>query len=229
MIPILPMISRLSSLPYHHFSCPGVKYCFENVPVARDHAVLRCLLFTAESLELFATHSSQSILHIRKSFLDMCNSHLHFSLMMDLVLLMAVSFLFSESALFVSRRDTHFIVESPFHYGESVTVTCSSTAARLSTSAVLTYLVLRVAVFYVRFGVVVLALSGAMSFCHVSFVECLIARAFALIGSSGFISVSCNFSPAYALILYRSEVFVLELLWLEGCSLVPFARSCPAV
>ena len=85
--------------------------------------------------------------------------------MMDLVLLMAASFLFSDSALFVSRRDTQLIVESFFHYGESVTVTSSPTV-RLSTSAELTYLALRVAVFYVRFGVVVLALSGAMFFCH---------------------------------------------------------------
>lgn len=96
---------------------------------------------------------------IRKSFLDMYHSHLHFSLMMDLVLLMAALFLFRDSALFAGRRDAQLIVEvaslSPSLFIDGETFYLGGTYLPFHA---------RVAIFYVHFGVVVLALSGAMYF-----------------------------------------------------------------
>ena len=168
---------------------------------------------------------------IRKSFLDMHHSRLHFSLMMDLVLLMAASFLFRDSALFAGRSDAQLIVELLFplwrvcHRHFSLTV-------RLSTSAAFSYLFTRASLSPFRSSCfsafrryVLLPLVCA------SFVNALLIAPPRSFGLSGLVSASCNFFAGYvpSVILFRSEVFVSSFLWLEGCGRMHSVRSCPAI
>ena len=127
------------------------------------HASRICSLHGGNIGNICDSFESVNLL-IRKSFLDMYHSHLHFSLMMDLVLLMAASFLFRDSALFAGRRDAQLIVELLFfHYGECLSPSLFIDGETFYLGGTYLPFHARVAIFYVHFGV---ALSGAMYFCH---------------------------------------------------------------